>query len=139
MSHAKTPQWQPISALPLFAQAVDGMLESAEEQLPNLQAAQSRPYVMDDYTVGRVTEVYTAQAEDLPLFAEQLARWEKTKLTPEQSREVKRLKSQVERLGGVIQTLLMLAAQLSDNTIEKVLRKSDLEVGLDVLTGKLKL
>jgi hypothetical protein len=139
MAKKQQPHWQPISALPLLAESVDGMLESAEEQLPNLQAAQSKPHVMDDYTVGRVTAVYTGQRNDLWIYKQQLTRWEKTQLTLAQRQEVERLKGQVTRLREVLQELLSIAADLKEKTIEKVLGKSDLEVGLDVLTGKLKL
>ncbi len=34
MAKKPKPHWQPISALPLLAESVDGMLESAEEGLP---------------------------------------------------------------------------------------------------------
>lgn len=46
------------------------MLESAEEQYPTLEEARSRPHMLDDYTVGRVVEVYTAQRDDLWLYEE---------------------------------------------------------------------
>jgi len=58
-----TPQWQPIDHLPTIADAIDGMLESAEEQYPLLEQARPRPSMLDDATVGRVIEVYTAQRD----------------------------------------------------------------------------
>ncbi len=56
-----TPQWQPIGKLPVIAYAIDGMLESAEEQYSTLEDARPRPHMLDDYTVSRVVEVYTEQ------------------------------------------------------------------------------
>ena len=47
----------------------------------------------DDYTVGRVIQVFTTQQNDLWLFDEQLRRWEKGPLTNAQRREVERLAS----------------------------------------------
>jgi len=70
-----SPQWQPIEKLPLIAYPIDGMLESAEEQYENLQQARPKPHVLDDYTVKRVIDVFTAQQNDLWLFDEQLRRW----------------------------------------------------------------
>lgn len=61
--------------MPLIAYAIDGMTDSAEEQLTNLQEAETRPHVLDDATVDRLIRVYTEQKEDLWLYEEQLARW----------------------------------------------------------------
>jgi hypothetical protein len=52
MSDHRVPQWHPISALPMIAQALDGMLESAEEVLQSLEQARPRPHVLDDYTIN---------------------------------------------------------------------------------------
>jgi len=54
--------------------AIDGMAESAEEQLANLQQAETRPHLLDLPTVDRVIRVYTEQQGDLWLYREQLAR-----------------------------------------------------------------
>jgi len=131
-----TPNWQPIDKLPLIAPMIDGMLEAAEEQYPSLQDARSRPYVLDDYTVGRVVEVYTAQRNDLWLYEEQLRRWAALTLSTGQRREVKRLSVQMGRLRAVIDAILTLADDLKVGTIERVLSKSDLELGLDFLSQR---
>ena len=46
--------WQPISALPLIASMIDGLLDEVEKQFANLQSCRSKPHVLDNYTVGRV-------------------------------------------------------------------------------------
>ena len=129
-----TPQWQPIDKLPVIAYAIDGMLESAEEQYPTLEKARPRPHMLDDYTVGRVVEVYTEQRDDLWLYEEQLRRWSVQALTAAQRREVERLTGQLGRLRAVIDKILALMDELKGGTIEKMLAKSDLEVGLEMLT-----
>jgi len=131
-----TPNWQPIDKLPLIAPMIDGMLEAAEEQYPSLQDARSRPYALDDYTVGRVVEVYTAQRNDLWLYEEQLRRWAALTLSTGQRGEVKRLIGQLGRLRAVIDAILTLADELKVDTIERVLSKSDLEIGLEFLTRR---
>ena len=68
MPQQPQPQWQPISQLTLIASHIDGMLEAAQEQYQTLQPARAKPHVLDNYTVGRVTEVFTAQKNDLWLF-----------------------------------------------------------------------
>ncbi len=129
-----TPQWQPIDKLPVIADAIDGMLESAEEQYPTLEEARPRPSMLDDYTVGRVVGVYTEQRDDLWLYEEQLRRWHAGTLTEAQRREVERLTGQLGRLRAVIDKTLALMDELKGGTIEKMMSKSDLEVGLEMLT-----
>jgi hypothetical protein len=139
MSEQKSPNWQPISFLPRLADMVDGMLESAEEVYHSLQQAQHRPHVLDDYTVGRVRDVYTTQCNDLWLYEEQLSRWQEAEPAPAESEEIIRLQHQLDQLRSVLTSCLALTDELKEGTLEKVLGKSDIEVAIDVLSGKLKL
>lgn len=52
-----------------------------------------------------------------------------------QRREVERLTGQLGRLRAVIDTILALMDELKGGTIETVLAKDDLEVGLGFLLG----
>jgi len=133
MAKQPSPQWQPIERLPLLTTHIDGMLESATEQYETLQLAKPKPFVLDDHTVGRVIQVYTTQQGDLWLFDEQLRRWERGPLTSAQRQEVERLAGQMLQLHEVISAILRLAEQLQERTIEKVLAKSDAELGLEML------
>ncbi len=128
-----TPRWQPINKLSVIAYAIEGMLESAEEQYPTLEEGRPRPHMLDDYTVGRVVEVYTEQRDDLWLYEEQLRRWSAQTLTVGQRREVERLTGQLGRLRAVIDKILVLMDELKGGTIEQMMAKSDLEVGLEML------
>ncbi len=139
MSEPETPNWQPISAIPTIAYAIDGMLESVEEVYKSLQQAQIRgSHVLDDYTVGRVREAHTTQFNDLWLYEEQLDRWRDASPTPAQRAELERLNQQLIRLRRLLTSSLSLTEELAEATIEKVLSKSDIELALDVLSGKLK-
>jgi hypothetical protein len=102
MTKQPTPQWQPIERLPMIASHIDGMLESASEQYETLQLAKPKPFVLDNYTVGRVIDVFTTQQGDLWLFDEQLRRWERGALTAAQRQEVERLAGQMLQLHEVI-------------------------------------
>src|SRR6201998_666172 len=115
---------------------IDEMLQDAEEHSQTLLQASPKPYVLDDYTVGRVFEVFGNQKNDLWRFEEQLARWKMDKLSVGQRHEVNRLTEQVGRCRTVIDSILLLAEQLKEGTIEKVLAKSDLELGLELLLSK---
>ena len=135
----KKVQWQPISALPLIGSMIDDFLDEVEKQYANLHACRSKPHVLDDHTVGRVIKLYSAQAEDLWLYEEQLSRWKSLNLTPPQCQQVDRLAAQIPTIRQRIATILALAEELKRGTIESVLAKSDLELGLEALLGKRKL
>jgi hypothetical protein len=127
------PQWQPISKLPLLTHHIDGMLEAAQEQYQTLLPAKARPHALDDYTVNRVIKVFTELQEDLWLFDEQLKRWSEATLSTQQRKEVERLQDQMMKLREQITTILALADEMGKGTIEKVLGKSDAELGLEFL------
>jgi len=74
--HPLIPNWQLIGFPPKLAEIVDGMLDSAEDVYVSLQRAQLRPYVMDDYTLGCVRDVYTTQRHDLWMDEEPRSRWQ---------------------------------------------------------------
>ena len=132
------PRWQGIEVLPTLSTHIDGMLESSQEQYATLQEARPKPHVLDDYTVNRVISAFTTQIADLWLFDEQLQRWQAETLTPEQHAEVTRLVEQMRRLREVDHKVLALARELSKGTIEKVMAKSDEELGLEFLMGMFK-
>jgi hypothetical protein len=132
MTDSPTPNWQPITALPLIAEMIDESLESARIQLRNLEEAQ--PYVLDDALVSRIIRSYSDRAEFLPVYEEQLARWNQLDLAADQRSEVERLKTRVDSLRGVLDSILTLASKLRPGTIDSILRKSDLEVALDFLS-----
>jgi hypothetical protein len=129
-----TPQWRPISFLPSLAQHIDGILEVDEEQYTNLSQAKDKPHVLDDYTVNHIIEVFTAAKQDLPLFDEQLRRWgAEQKITNAQCQEIIRLKGKMQKLHEVVNQVLQLTNELAKGTIEKVMAKSDEELGLEYL------
>lgn len=128
--------WQPISALPLIASMIDGLLDEVEKQHENLQACRLKPHVLDNCTVLRVVDVYTAQSGDVALYEEQLLRWKSLNLTPPQLQQVNRLAEQIPTVKERIAAILALAEELKGGTIETILAKSDLEVGLEWLLRK---
>jgi len=138
MPDHRVPQRHPISALPMTAQALDGMVESAEEVLQSLEQARPRPHVLDDYTIGRGREAHGTQLNDLWWYTEQLARWQGASPTPAQQRELERLTHQLTALRRVLTASLALAEALQAGTIEKVLAKDDVELALEFLLGKRK-
>lgn len=127
------PQWQPSGKVFLVGTMIDGMLDNAREQYATLQEARPKSHVLDDYTVGRLVEVYTAQRDDLWLWDEQLRRWADEPLGAVRRREVERLHGQMAALHNVVDDILALADELGRGTIEQMMAKSDVEVGLEML------
>ncbi|WP_305927768.1 hypothetical protein [Bacillus mycoides] len=134
MTKTPEPNWQPISALSLIADMIDGQLEEAKEQYTTLLETQHKPHVLDEYTVYRVIQVYTDQLEFVPIYIKQLEKWQiEAGLTSNQQKEIKRLQEQVKQCKQVLTDILDLANKLKEETIEKVMSKSDLALGIQSL------
>ena len=133
MADDPTPNWQPLTALPLIASIIDGELADGQEHYAALLAARDRPHVLDDATVERSIKLHTEQRDFLGVFAEQLARWRNEQPTEAQRRELDRLEGQLEHLRAVLNAILELAEELQQGIIERVLAKSDLELGIEAL------
>ena len=133
MADDPAPHWQPLTALPLIASLIDGELADGQEHHATLLSMRDRPHVLDDATIERSLKLHTEQRDFLGVFAEQLARWRNEQPSSAQRRELDRLEGQLERLRKVLSHILALAEELQQGTIERVLAKSDLELGLEAL------
>jgi hypothetical protein len=130
---SQSPQYRPLSFLPTLAPHLAGMLETDEEQYQTLLLAKDKSHVLDDYTVNRVINAFTDAKNDLPLFDEQLRRWEAENVTAAQRQEIIALKAQMVKLHRVVENVLSLARKLNKGTIEKQLAKSDAKLGLEAM------
>ena len=135
MSSSPEPTWRPMSWLPTISSAIRGSLAAAREFHGTLEQGWERPYRVDEAALARARRVFTEQAEDVELYAEQLQRWQAASLSPAQRHEVEHLAGQVDEWRREVAAILELADELQANTIEALLRKSDLEVGLEALLG----
>ena len=133
MTETDEPQWQPLSQLAFIASIIDGQLSDVQEQWETLQEGRSRPHVFDDALVDRIEQVYGEMLEDHWLWPEQLRRWSELRLTAPQKTEVERLKGQADKLKATLEQILAFAKEVRPGTIDAVLRKSDLELGLEML------
>ena len=117
----------------MVAAHIDGMLQADREQYDTLLEAKPKPHVLDDFTINRVIAAFTTQRNDFSLFDQQLQRWQARPLTDNQRREVERLVEQMRLLRENNEQVLTLARELSKGTIDKVMAKSDVELGLEML------
>ena len=136
-SAAPAPNWQPLSFLPKVTWMLDGMADEAAIQIDNMREAAMRPGALDDYTVNRVITGYTTMSDDLWMYTEQLRRWQILPLSPAQQTEIDRLTARLATLTADIATILESAEAQRGQTIEAILNRSNAQLGLDILTGKL--
>ncbi len=128
------PNWQPLSNLPLIASLIDGQWEETQGQLKTLLDVRHKPHVLDNATVERVCKVYTEQAEFIWVFEAQLTKWQQEEcLTSSQEAKIKRLQDRVRQWKQDLKSILDLAEELKHGTIEKVLAKDDLALGIQAL------
>ena len=127
------PHWQPISMLPILARNIDGMLAGDVEQYETLLQARGKPHVLDDFTVNRVKQVFGDQRQGFAVFEEQLQLWGSEDLIDGQRQEVQRLVGQMAKLRENNTKVLALAEELGMGTIDKIMAKSDEELGLEYL------
>jgi len=132
-----TPNWQPLSALPMMAAMVSEQLADVRQQLYNLQSVQSRPHVLDDATVKRILQVYGEQQDFLWVYDEQVMRWQREALIPEQRQQLESMAQQLIELNSVLSEILAMAEAFQGKTIDSILSKSDLELAMELLSGDL--
>ena len=118
-STSATPQWQPITQLPLIAKRVDDQLESMTDVYHTLQELQAQAGALDDAIVNRVARAYTEHAETMWKDDEQLQRWAAQMLTDGQRREVERLAGQVKAWRETLKAAVALANALKAGAEER--------------------
>lgn len=90
------------------------------------------------YNTIRILHSVVPELELLWVFQEQLFRWRQAGLSTREHEQIKRLSVQLERLHTVLTDILVLADELRHCTIDKVLTKSDLELGIAALLSGIK-
>jgi hypothetical protein len=128
------PSWQRLSALPMLtAHAAEGV-RLAREHLDTLREA--HPYRLDDASVAHVIRTWEVTRDDLDrLFTEQGRRWQRQARSTRQQVGVEHYCALVAEESGLVEEILTLARELQTVTIERLLAKSDLEVGVETMFG----
>jgi hypothetical protein len=94
----------------------------------------ARPHLLDDDTVARIIRVHRDQAGDLDLFQNQADKWKADPgLTGGQRAGVTAYETLITQLRQVNAEVLAAADELSHGTINTVLAKSGLELGIEAL------
>jgi hypothetical protein len=103
------------------------------EAYETLLEVRDRPHLLDDDTVARFLRLIADELEFLPVYREQLARWYQAGPTSGQVIELDRVTRQLDRWSALLGKQQALAQEISAGTIEKVMAKGDLELGIETL------
>lgn len=129
----QTVTWYGFDMIPAYITLSEKQLPRSKEQLRLLKACENKPHVLDDYTVDRIIQVYTGQNETLWIPVEQCRKWREQSPNEEQLSDIIQVENSFKNLRSVNDQILALAYCLKKNTIDSVLRKSDIEIALDFL------
>jgi hypothetical protein len=134
------PTWQPVAAVGMLTAVVAEQLEHTRTQLALMeQARPARPdaRILDDDTVSETLRVYGQMAHDYrELFAEQGRRWQADAALSATTRtQVDAYAELVEAHLRALDDILALTREIQGHTIEKIMAKSDLELGIEALLG----
>lgn len=110
---SQSPNWQPITVLPVVAHLIDEGWANAQEHLETLQEARSKPHVLNDATVARIQSVFGEDVNFFDIYEQQLERWRRAPLTAVQEREVARLLDVVAKTRPVVAAILALAEEMT--------------------------
>ncbi len=133
MNGNDTPNLQPIAMLPTIAELIDGHYADSVEFVPITREALARPHVMDDSSVDHMERAYNEHVRWIEVYRAQLAYWRSGSLTTGQRSEVDRLVGVVDADSAIVDEILKSAAVIRAGTIERIMSKSDLELGMDAL------
>lgn len=135
------PNWQPVAAVTTLTGHVAEQLADTRIQLALIE--QARPTradakILGDHDVSETLRVYGVMATDYEhLFAEQGRRWQAETLDPGTTAKVEVYVALVADHLALLDEILTLARQIEPHTIEKILAKSDAELGIETLLGLL--
>jgi hypothetical protein len=84
-------------------------------------------------TIDRALRLYRERVQFIEIYSEQLRRWRNENPDAKQRREIERLERQTSRLCELNAPVLCLAAEIRKGTINRVLEKDDLQLGVEAL------
>ena len=131
------PQWQPISRLPMLTGHAEQGVALAREHLALLTEARGAYKLADADVAGVIKTWTTARTDLIELFSVQARRWQALDDLGATRREaVDRYAALVADQMALVDQILALADELKAWTIEALMAKSDLQVGLEALLGE---
>ena len=124
----------PVAHWALFAELLEGHVEDAQSLYASLESARARPHVLDDATLDRVEQQYAVmERETITGYEWQFAEWERAVLTPAERTGLERMRQLLRDYELRSARVLAVVAELRTGTIDRVLAKSDLELGIEAI------
>jgi len=133
----KTINYQPITKALSILELTKDMLDASREQLEAMKQVKDKPYLLGDALINRSLKSYTAQNEDIDIFLQQCAIWRKEKLNEVNLYQVQEIENCICLLKDINDQIISIANYCKDFTMDEILEKDDLELALDILTGKI--
>lgn len=127
------PTWRPLDDVAMLTEIARQGVEHASDQHELL--TQAGPYQLNDVTVARMLRVWNETLEWTGVHAEQGARWHQEATDTATEAAVGEYNALVQQERLLVVEILEMAHNLEAVTIEKLMAKSDLEIGLDALTN----
>lgn len=127
----------PITKFASLHTNLEGLLDAGNELLKSLEVAKSKPHVLDDAIVANIKRVYTDQQKEIKKYENVLTQWLKEKQTEQQKKQLKAFKSTLQAVINMNKQVFFLIDFFEEHTIEKILMKEDLQLGMDLLTGQI--
>jgi hypothetical protein len=125
--------WHPLGMMGVIASLIDGMVDESADMAELLTPALAKPHVLDDHTIDRTERLYGERVHFIEIYSEQLRRWRNEHPDAKQRREIERLESQLSRARELNAQVLGMAAEIRKGTIDRIMEKSDLALGLEAL------
>ena len=110
------------------------LVAHATEQYNLLCEAKTKPHVLDDRIIERLTTVYTEQQEQEGFWEHQLGVWQKQQLNLNQAKKIQELIEPARRIKVLNQQVLNLIAELGPHTLTQLLYKDPHEATMDFLS-----
>ena len=130
------PQYHPIENLSLISQVIKGSLKETQELTSLLNQTKDRPEILDDTMINRAIKQYQVGLDFVPIYREQLGRWQELKLTDSQTTHVAELQKDVDTMQVLYSDGLAMSKKMAEFTIDKVMGMSDIELALKVLSER---
>ena len=134
-SKNKDYHFQNIEMIPLLLRTVSGTLVASKDQRDNMRMAK-KPFVLDDEIIKRSEKVYRAQIAETEFFLAQCKYWKQSELTEAQLQQIYEIETSTNKLREINAELLSILEYSKSYTIDKILKKDNMELALEVLTGK---
>ena len=108
-------------------------LLASEGQLQNLKKVEQRPHLLDDALMDRAIKIHTEQNPMLWVSIEQCRKWREQSPNQEQLVDIDQVEGNFKKLIDVNEQIIALAQEIKKGTIDSIMRKSDVEIGLEFI------